>query len=329
MSVSKNIQFNFVVPLVDENLLREVTDKSIENMPQITTNGTVNWCLQTYDVLKRRGNLNVSCETSVRKNAVNISHSADVVNDLSKVDEFIVCIQADYPPRIWSHAHIVQNRLLEKTNYHYMIHWSQPGLIPRDYRRNRVSNIAYAGQVQGNFAGGPQVWETASARKGFVFRTMTDGNWYDYSSVDILVAIRSFNKQSYPRKPPTKLLNAWIAGIPMIGGSDSAFKQVGVAGEDYLLAHSLEETLEWACHLRENPRLYAKLVENGRRKANLYCRDNIARWWEDLLLGPIAVRYHQFLQRKRYEKLRWHSLRFVGLTHHNTKRLVKKVLQTN
>ena len=47
-----------------------------------------------------------------------------------------------------------------------------------------------------------------------------------------MVAIRGFGRSSYVHKPATKLYNAWLAGVPFIGGMDSPTAD-GEPGRDF------------------------------------------------------------------------------------------------
>jgi glycosyltransferase involved in cell wall biosynthesis len=101
----------------------------------------------------------------------------------------------------------------------------------------------------------------------------------DLSQVDALVGIRSLDTRTHDRKPASKLVNAWLAGIPFIGGYDSAFAQVGTPGEDYLRVGNLEELKDALIRLREDAELYARLVQAGRQRATAHDRAAVTTAW--------------------------------------------------
>jgi hypothetical protein len=109
------------------------------------------------------------------------------------------------------------------------------------------------------------------------------------------------------------LLNAWHARIPLVGGYDSAFEQVGRPGRDYLRAGTFDEAITAICLLRDDPDRYRSVVDAGAARAREYTRERIAEAWENLLAGPIASRYerwrkHRLLSRVG-EQLRYQSWR--------------------
>jgi hypothetical protein len=135
------------------------------------------------------------------------------------------------------------------------------------------------------------VWEAALKSRGIDFRHLDSDNWHDYSTVDVLLAMRSFDKSRYVCRPPSKLINAWHARIPLIGGYDSAFEQVGRPGYDYVRVRTFDEAIQAICLLRDDQDRYRSIVDAGAIRALAYSRERIADAWEDLLSGPIAARY--------------------------------------
>ena len=132
------------------------------------------------------------------------------------------------------------------------------------------------------------------ADRGLEFVAREPDRWNDFSDIDIAIGLRSFGNSRHSRKPANKLINAWLAGVPFIGGSDSAFAQTGTAGIDHLLANSAEEAVSQVDRLRSNPQLYRDLVEAGRRKAESFSNERIAASWVGLLEGPVSARYRQW-----------------------------------
>jgi hypothetical protein len=124
-------------------------------------------------------------------------------------------------------------------------------------------------------------------------------------------------------KPPSKLINAWHANIPFIGGFDSAYTQVGTPGINYLRAKTPEEILKAVLLLKNNPLLYEELVQKGKQKAIHYTNEKIAKIWEEVLLGPVYQRYEKWLTQPKYEWLRFKTLLDIGLLRHETKQVIK------
>jgi len=129
---------------------------------------------------------------------------------------------------------------------------------------------------------------------GLCFKFLDAPEWQDLDSVDVLLGIRSFGKKKYKRKPPSKLVNAWRAGIPFIGGGDSAYTQIGNPGEDFLQVFSYDDLLVELVRLQHDCALYNRIVEAGRRNANDFTFEAIAQRWKYLLEGDIARAYSKW-----------------------------------
>jgi len=269
------------------------------------------WVLQTYLELAKRGNLNVECSTRPRLGRVNLIHSANLLEISLTPDQFVVCIQADYPRRGWAHYHLVQNELLEDDGASMVYMWPLPNLVPRDPDRTGVETVAFAGELT-NLALSVEWWKRAFARIGIRFTILGPDNYHDVHDIDVLIAVRSFDGRLYPRKPANKLFNAWMAHIPLIASPDSAFRQVGQPGTDYLIAHTPSDVINHVQQLRGDRSMYQTIVRNGVRKASFYTRDRIADRWENILQGPVQQRYQQWRSKPISERVSWYARRITG-----------------
>ncbi|MEN7972431.1 MAG: glycosyltransferase [Verrucomicrobiota bacterium] len=129
------------------------------------------------------------------------------------------------------------------------------------------------------------------------FRFLDASEWHRLGSVDVLLGIRTFGQKKYNRKPPSKLINAWRAGIPFIGGADSAYTQVGTPGKDFLQVFSYDEMVDALIRLRRDPGLCEKIVEAGRKRAEDFTFDRVEQRWKSLLEVDIAHAYSQWTNR--------------------------------
>lgn len=318
--------FNFVIDCTDADLA-SYKSLSPDEYVRVFTRGDLNWCLQTYLILSKQKKLSVQCSNHLIKGCINIIHSDQLLRLKGNADTFMVCVRADYPSRPWAHYHLVQNGYQKAANTSYIPHWVQPGLIKRDPTRRKLHRVAYAGApVKGNMAGTIDEWKRLFEPYNLDFIQLPSGCWHDLSTIDVLIGIRGFNTKAYHTKPPTKLFNAWHANIPFIGGYDSAFREVGKPGEDYLLARSPQEALKAVLSLRDEPALYAKLVLNGQRNARQFTEATIAQRWEKVLSGPVMNRFVQWKSKPRYEELRFELKQRLGYLAHNAKQQIKKLL---
>ena len=197
---------------------------------------------------------------------------------------FLVAIVADGRPHPLAHFHIVQNKAHAERlpQVFFMPHWPQPGLVPRDPKRgSRFESISFFG-YSNNLAAelrSPQWRQRLQEELGLQLHLPEVHTWYDYSQTDCVLAIRDFSKSRHFHKPATKLYDAWHAGVPFIGGRDSAYAADGNPGEDYLVATSPEEVFQHLKHLKTNEAFRASLVEKGfQTGANFTQEATLQRW---------------------------------------------------
>jgi hypothetical protein len=324
----KKIGLNFIIDCSDKELGDFLTLEEGQASP-IYRRGDISWCLQTYKFLLKKSSLILSCSNHLQKNCINIIHSEHLLKIKGDPSYFIVCIQADFPKRNWAHYHIVQNKNQVTRNTSYITHWTQPGLIKRKPDRTCIKKIAYVGQTKNgklevsNLAGSIEEWKGLFKKYNIEFTATDKNNWHDLADVDVLIGIRTFDKNPHNRKPPTKLLNAWKAEIPFIGGHDSAFKQIGTPGEDYLIAESADDVLKWVLKLKDDATLYNKLIRNGMEKSKNYTDEFIASQWEGIFTENVLKRHKNWLKKSRYEKWRFMVLLKVSMLVGNVKLILK------
>ncbi|HEY9761058.1 MAG TPA: hypothetical protein V6D07_00965, partial [Trichocoleus sp.] len=174
----------------------------------------------------------------------------------------IVSFKADVLPGATAQIQIVQNpqEADARTHCYWLPHWPQPGLQPRHPQRgNQLQNVAFFGHVN-NLADelASLDWKAALADLGLCWGPRLSGhhwsqqvdlpsNWHDYQEVDVIVAVRSFQAReiqrtrNYGNKPATKLYNAWLAGVPAILGSESAYRAERQSDLDFLEVNSLDD----------------------------------------------------------------------------------------
>lgn len=328
--------FNFLVDLPESELqlcraaagLAELLEGQPDMLARISSKGDLCWCLQSYLILKPRGAVEVRLSNRLAPDCVNVVHSDHLLNLRGSAADFITCVRADFPRRRWAHYHLVQNRAQLAADTTCLPLWPQPALIGRSEDRDGVMTIAYAGEtVNGNLAAGVGAWKRLFARHGLNFVQLPSRAWHDLSAVDVIIGVRSFDKRPHNGKPPSKMLNAWAAGIPFVGGCDSAFAQIGTPGSDYLRVASPEEALDAVLRLRDSPLLYSLLVRNGRRRAMDYTAEAIATQWEQVLLGAVSQRLRRWRAHRLYEGLRFRLALAAGLAEHNGKQVLKRRLR--
>ncbi len=284
-----DILYNFIIPDTSKYSLDEMRQGDLTDFCELYCQGEFTWALQTYHVLKRTG-MPVALSHDMDPKAVNLVHG-NLLKDLPKrADCYCISLQADYPHFPLAQYHIVQNYAQLSKHHSFAPCWPQLGQQSRDANRTTVTRVAYQGAL--NFTGLDQNRINADLQsEGISFELLDATHWRNLADVDVLVGIRNFGTQEYKRKPPSKLVNAWHAGIPFIGGWDSAYSQIGTPGEDYLRVASHEEMIRQIIELKNNPVLYQWMVRIGHKRAAEHTFDTITQLWQKPMEGEIAQNF--------------------------------------
>ena len=267
------------------------------------------WTVQTYLHLRADG---FPCElaSSLPSEGIVLAHRDFFPDDLKPGPKILlVCILADREgPGLagrhpYAQLHVVQNprdpRLTKPTKAwpaYYMPYWPQPGLIPRDSRRrDRFEVAAYFGH-EDNLA--PELrsasWRDCLHDLGLAWRLVPRERWHDHSDVDVVVAVRSFDQNDYPYKPPSKLHNAWHAGIPAVLGRESAYQASRKRDLDYLEVSSVDDVVSALKRLRDDPDLRRAMAENGHVRAAETTPNRLVGLWRDFLLNEAVPAYEKW-----------------------------------
>ena len=266
------------------------------------------WVLQTYLWLRRRG---LAAELSTRcvPDALCVVHYDDLrARDLA-AGSSLLGARGDRPPMLLADQQVVQTPLLANgVSSHFVPNWPQPGLLARaEERAVRVERVGFVGRER-NLA--PEFrspeFRRELAQRGFALVVRED-RWWDYRDLDAILAVRTASPAKLRTKPASKLVNAWHAGCPALLGPEPAFEARRLSSLDYLAVATPPEALAALRRLREEPGLYAAMVENGRRRAREFSVEAIAARWEDLLAGPVAEDFERW--RRAPPRARW--LRFA------------------
>jgi hypothetical protein len=310
------VPINFIVPAKNDKVLEYLKSIELDDSPSVFDHSTKNWTLQSFCILNAKME-DVRCNRYPLQGMINIGHAQYLRTIRPDPSCFYISITGEYRHLLWAHSHIVQNKSQHNgKKYHYITHWGQPGLIPRSEGRRNVKNVAFAGRPTqlsardgyirsklarfGYFTSindGIRSWTDEMSKIGMQFVFLGKPKWNDMMNIDILIGIRSYDRERYNYLPPTKLLNAWHAGIPFIGGSDSAYEQVGTPGVDYIRVDNHQEAIDAIQRLRDDRQYYNSIVSAGRHKSVKYTRNNIASEWIKLLDGPIRELYDNWSKR--------------------------------
>ena len=279
--------------------------------------GRFNWTLQAYLHLKDAG---VPCELtgSFPDTGIVIVHR-DFLPSYRQpsLQQLIVCIQADRQRHPYAQIHIVQNeqdasesqavvcqRPLARGRYHIKL-WRQPDLIPRDPNRgNLFKTVAYFG-LQESLADelkSPD-WSRALRALGLEWRIVPPESWHDYSQADAVLSARSFQYSGrYLYKPPSKLINAWHAGVPAVLAAESGFQAERCSDLDYIEFSTQLEALAALEKLKQQPKLRTAMVKNGHQRAEATQTANLVEDWKTFLSDVAEPAYENWCRLPAYQK---------------------------
>jgi hypothetical protein len=290
--------------------------------------GKYDWTLQTYLHLKAK---NFPCEliSEIPESGIIVAHREFLPDNLKPSPSLLlICIKADKDAHPYAQIHIVQNPQDELTKRaalfgtaYYMPHWPQPGLIPRDSARgSRFENVAFYG-VTGTLAPELQqpLWEKQLSDLGLYWEIVDLKRWHDYSQTDVIVAVRSFNGNTHTSKPPSKLYNAWHAGIPAILGCESAYRNERKSKLDYIEVTSLQETIAALQCLGDDEQLRQAMVENGFRRAQERGTARITAQWCHFLTDIATPAYDRWCKLFGWQQQTFLITRYITLKIKNVK----------
>lgn len=250
------------------------------------------WIYQTWLALERTG-FSADLTHSIPSDGILVTLTNCVSADFRAPDRvFFVGVVADYVAHSRAHLHLVQNKAHTRRlwNAAFMPLWPHPNLIPRDPARlDRFENVCFFGESS-NLA--RELADSRWQRKlrdelGLNFLVSGADRWHDYSDADCVVAVRGFGRSAYIHKPATKLYNAWLAGVPFIGGMDSAYAADGEPGRDFLQASTMDELFARIRQLRDRPALREQLVAAGRISARNFSFEATRDRWKRLLVDTV------------------------------------------
>jgi hypothetical protein len=281
--------------------------------------GVYVWILQTLLRLRSAG-APVRLVAAAPRAGVVVVHADHFPRLLSEApspaDLTIVVARSDRIPQPLADFEIVQNGMGVDPHSFFIPSWLQPGLIPRlPERGTRVQNVAYVGAIREL---DPELaspdWAAALSRRGLHWdgRTITYARsdqryrqlrWNDYSTTDVVVALRPRASWDVRPKPAAKLQNAWAAGVPAILSPEMPYRELRRSRLDYIEAASSADVLAAIDMLCADPALYADMAANGLERAREFHPERLVARWRHVLWGEIvprsAWRSHRLLRKGR------------------------------
>lgn len=263
-----------------------------------------NWVVQTYLRLKQR-HLNVFLSDHFIPGKICVASSLDFGIKDYTFSSFVVGCRADGPKPPLCDFVVVQNPAnVESETDVFIPHWTQPGLIPRNQSRgNCIKNVVFKGS-ENNLYEEFRSFQFRQELEHLGVRLLISGKpeskiveWHDYSEADLVLAVRDLTERDALVKPASKLINAWMVGVPALLGPEPAFRQFRHSPLDYIEVKTPQEALDAIRRLQEDPHLYQQMIANGLKRSEEFTPDRLAQRWRDVLAEPVAQRYERWLQR--------------------------------
>ena len=259
--------------------------------------GVIAWTVQTYLQLRAAG---FPCELTraIPGDGILIAHRKSIPRDfIPPKGVLFVCLRADATFHPYAHWHVIQNRDARSAWFPsvYLPHWPQPGLIPRDPARgDTFENAAYLGDPA-SFAKEMQgpAWEEMLRSLALKWHFVGPEKWHDFRDVDVVVAVRGFDRHQRTNKPASKLFNAWHAGVPAILGRESAYQHERRSELDYLEVGSFDDIAAALRRLQADPQLRRAMRENALERAKETDPAVIAGRWREFLEKTAVPAYEE------------------------------------
>jgi len=278
--------------------------------------GPYNWTIQTYIYLKHF-KYKYQITNSLDVEGIIISHSDFLPRYIKPSPKrFIVEIKPDRSLKsIFANFAIVQNSHDPISNGFrkffissaYINYWPQPSMIKRDISRgSRIKNVCYVGKIE-QFISNVSSLKKELRKLGMRFKMIPRKDWNNYSEIDVIVAVRKNAKTrkklvasnlSSSKKPASKLINSWMAGVPAILSRDDAFLELKKTERDFLEADDLDEIINQLKRLKNDPKLFHSMIKNGFERSEDFYPEIIAKQWHNLIHKSIVPNY--FLWRNSF-----------------------------
>ncbi len=280
---------------------------SEEDLSRRIVNNEDCWIVLTYLRLRDAG-WPVLLATELKPNAICAVSYMDVsVKWLVRQPKsaFLVGCQGDGPSFSPFADHcIVQSPTQISQRATLMPLWPQPGLMQRRAERGgRIESLTFKGSIENLW--GPfrsQDFMAKLAQRGVRLDLGLKGDtgdspgapqWHDYRENDLVLAARDLTVADAAVKPPSKLINAWLAGVPALLGPEPAFQSLRKNELDYFEVRTPVDVLDAIDLLQREPVRFRAMIERGRERAMEFSNEAVLQQWVAYLWGTAMDRFKQ------------------------------------
>ncbi|MBX3389818.1 MAG: glycosyltransferase family 1 protein [Phycisphaeraceae bacterium] len=284
--------------------------------------GETAWIINTYIQLRRRG-IDARLTDRFVPQGLCVATYDDLRRGGMPWRSYVIACRMDRARPTLCEEVIVQNRTrCERPTDHYIAHWPQLSLRPRDDERGaRLENMVFHGEMDNidqEFRG--ERFRDALRELGISFvvhglksnRVGVSGR--DWSQTDAVLAVRGGTEYFRSVKPALKLVNAWQAGCPALLGPEAGYREERRSELDYFEVATAEQALGALRRLKDEPGLFRAISENGRRRAMEHTPDVIANRWCQVLARVIENGYSKWMKRSAASQFCAGAVRHFGRT---------------
>ena len=158
-----------------------------------------------------------------------------------------------------------------------------------------------------------QSWKKRLNSLGLTWHLVYQNNrWNDYSYIDAVCAVRSFEYRDYSYKTGSKLYNAWLAGVPAVLGVQASYRAERRSYLDYIEVSSLEESVDALKRLRDDRELRRKMRENATVRAQEFTPKKIIETWKHLLTDIAAPMYKNWCGASTFTRIGFLVTGYIG-----------------
>ncbi len=244
----------------------------------------------SYVHLRRRG-LPVHLRAQFVPGAVCVASTVDYGVRARPDRAFVIGSRGDGPRCALCDLQVVQNPLNVFCATDFVIPlWPQPDLLPRDPSRGALlRNGVFKGDL-GNLDQRFRSPDFCAALEQRGLRLVLDGKpdkgsvlWGDYREADLVIAVRNLTVGDARVKPPSKLTNAWHAGVPALLGPEPAFQALRRSEYDYVETRTPAEALAAIDRLLADPARYQAMLKQAALRSPEFNVDAVAGMWIGVL----------------------------------------------
>lgn len=117
----------------------------------------------------------------------------------------------------------------------------------------------------------------------------SDQTWHDFGAADAVLCARAADEPDWiAAKPPTKLVNAWVAGCIPLATREAAYVELAHEDDDVVFLDDVAELPAAVERLNAEPQLLARLERGVATRRAEFDPDRVLSAWRTLLEGALA-----------------------------------------